>query len=121
MEFSIFKDDSCQPAPDKTKLILAKLSNSQFESPLGKKLSKLLKQKQQAEVTVVGVFADPGRFIGHQACCRYKLEVQQLLSVEELKAKAGNADTVDPAECPTHSRSVRMSGKYLIIAIPLNF
>jgi hypothetical protein len=88
MEFSIFRDDSCQPAPDKANLVLAKFSSGQFESPLGKKLSKLLKQRQQAEVTVVGIFTDPGRFIGHQACCRYKLEVQQLLGVEELKAKA---------------------------------
>jgi hypothetical protein len=104
MEFSIFTDDSCQPAPDKTKLILAKLSSSQFESPLGKKLSKLLKQKQRAEVTVVGVFSDPGRFIGHQACCRYKFEVQQLLGVEELRAKADkeSTDTVDPTTGNLH-------------------
>jgi RHS repeat-associated protein len=98
MEYAIFTDDSCQPAPDKAKLILAKFSSSQFESPLGKKLSKLLKQKQRAEVTVVGIFTDPGRFIGHQACCRFKLEVQQLLGAEELKAKPDSAstDTVDP-------------------------
>ena len=104
MEFSIFTDDSCQPAPDKTKLILAKFSSNQFESPMGKKLSKLLKEKQRAEVTMVGVFTDPGRFVGHQACCRYKLEVRQLLAVEEATAatpdKHGSADleTVDPKD-----------------------
>jgi hypothetical protein len=102
MEFSIFTDDSCQPAPDKTKLILAKFSSNQFESPMGKKLSKLLKEKQRAEVTMVGVFTDPGRFVGHQACCRYKLEVRQLLAVEEATAatpdKHGSAglETVGP-------------------------
>jgi hypothetical protein len=93
MEFSIFTDEACQPVPDKAKLILAKLNSNQFESPIGKKLSKLLKQKQRAEVTVVGVFTDPGRFIGHQNCCRYALEVQQLLSVQELKAKLDREST----------------------------
>ncbi len=91
IEFSIFTDHSCQPAPDKTKLVLAKFPNEQLQSPIGKKLTKLLKKKQQADVTVIGVFDDPGRFIGHQACCRYKLEVQQLLDVEKTKAPALDA------------------------------
>jgi hypothetical protein len=102
MEFSIFTDNSCPPPPDKTKLVLAKFSSNQFQSPIGKKLTKLLKKEKQAEVTVVGVFNDPGHFIGHQNCCRYKLEVQQLLAVGETKAafpdKHDGAvlDTVDP-------------------------
>lgn len=89
---------------DKTKLILAELSSRQFESPLEKKLSRVLQQKQRAEVTVVGVFTDFGRFIGHQACCRYKFEVQRLLGVEELSAKADqeSTDTVDPANGNLH-------------------
>lgn len=74
------------PKPDKTKLVLAKISSSQFQSPIGKRLAKLLKKAQQAEVTVVGVFNDPGDFIGHQNCCRYELEVQQILAVGETKA-----------------------------------
>ena len=39
MEFSIFTDHSCQPAPDKTKLVLAKFRNEQLQSPTGKKLT----------------------------------------------------------------------------------
>jgi len=85
MEFSIFTDGSCQPVPDKTKLVLAKFAGNQFQSPIGKKLTKLLKKEQQAEVTVVGVFTDPGRLIGHQNCCRYELEVQRLLAIERVK------------------------------------
>lgn len=102
MEFSIFKDDLCQPAPDKTKLVLAKFASNQFQSPIGKKLTKLLKKEQQAEVTVVGVFTDPGRFVGHQNCCRYELRVQQLLAIEAVRTeppgKNGSAglETVDP-------------------------
>lgn len=87
MEYSIFTDDYCQPSPERTKLILAKFSSNQFGLPLGKKLHKLLKEKERAEVTVVGVFTDPGHFIGHQNCCRYELQVQRLLSVEESGTK----------------------------------
>jgi hypothetical protein len=87
-EYAILKDDSCQPAPDKTKLVLATFSSKrQFKSTLDKKLTKLLKKNQQAEVTVVGVFTDPGHNIGHQGCCRYKLEVQRVLRVEESPQK----------------------------------
>lgn len=86
MERSVFVDDSCNPAPNNDKLVLATLVSTLFQSPTGKKLSKLLKKKGQADVTVVGVFNDPGGLIGHQLCCRYELEVQQLLTVQEVKA-----------------------------------
>jgi hypothetical protein len=86
MEFSIFTDDACQPPPEKTNLVLATYSsNYQFKSANGQKLSKLLNKKRQALVTIVGVFNDPGHRIGHQNCCRYDLQVQRLLSVEEIK------------------------------------
>ena len=91
-EYAILKDDSCQPAPDKTKLVLATFSSKyQFKSPLDKKLHKLVKKNQQPEVTVVGIFTDPGHNIGHQGCCRYKLEVHQLLDVEEAMPQAAQA------------------------------
>ena len=88
MEFSIFTDDACQPPAEKTKLVMATYSSSyQFKSANGKKLSKLLSKKRQALVTIVGVFNDPGHNIGHQNCCRYNLQVQRLLAVEEIKTQ----------------------------------
>ena len=88
MEFSLFVDDSCHPTFDKTEQVLAKFSSSQFKTKLGKKLSKLLKKRQQARVTIVGTFVDPGMLVGHQLCCRYILEVERVVSVEETKERA---------------------------------
>lgn len=82
MEFIVLRDDTCQPVPASGQQVLATFSDGYDpESPLAKKLTKLLKTKQQAQVTVVGEFDDPGHSIGHQNCCRYKLEVQQILTV----------------------------------------
>lgn len=115
-EYAILKDDSCQPAPDKTKLVLATFSSKyQFKSALDKKLHKLVKKNQQAEVTVVGIFTDPGHNIGHQGCCRYKLEVHQLLDVEEATPQAAQAlPVVTHADIPTYppiAKTARISGK----------
>jgi hypothetical protein len=88
MEFSIFTDDACQPQAEKTKLVLATYGTGyQFKSTNGKKLSKLLNTKRQALVTIIGVFNDPGHNIGHQNCCSYSLQVQRLLSLEEIKTE----------------------------------
>ena len=115
-EYAILKDDSCQPAPDKTKLVLATFSSKyQFKSALDKKLHKIVKKDQQAEVTVIGIFTDPGHNIGHQGCCRYKFEVQQLLNVEEARPQAAQALPVvihaDVPTYPTIAKAARISGR----------
>lgn len=85
-EFAVLRDDTCQPVPASGKRLLATFSEDyDSESPLAKKLSKMLKTKQQAQVTVIGKFDDLGHATDHQNCCRYKLEVQQVLTVNEVK------------------------------------
>jgi hypothetical protein len=90
MEFRFFKDDSCaarvNPTSGKSDLVEATFSQSQydFKSPANKKLTKLLKRKQQAQVTLTGLFTDPGHYFGHQLCCRYQLDIQRLVSVQEV-------------------------------------
>lgn len=89
-EFSMLEDDACPPKLNpnsrKTDLLEASFSQSQydFRSAMNKRLSKLLKKEQQAKVTVVGVFIDPGTYVGHQLCCRYRFEIQRLLSVKNV-------------------------------------
>jgi hypothetical protein len=89
-EFKIFTDDTCQqkvnPESGKTDLVKAAFSQAGYDSKsaLYKKLVKLLKKSQPAQVTVVGKFIDPGKYFGHQLCCRYQLEIQRLISVEEI-------------------------------------
>jgi hypothetical protein len=90
-EFWAFTYDSCQPMPTKVDgthpLIAPSFNNSRYEfnSRMTKKLNKLLRKQQQANVTVIGVFADPGHYFGHQLCCRYQLDVLELVSVEQVK------------------------------------
>lgn len=104
MEFTVLRDDTCQPAPGSGKQVLATFSEGyNSESPVAKKLTKLLKTKRQAQVTVVGEFDDPGHAIGHQNCCRYKLEVQQILAVDAVKPGISEStETVDPATGNLH-------------------
>jgi hypothetical protein len=89
-EFSIFRDDSCpareNTASGKHDLVLATFSQDHydFKSPLNQKLTRLLKKNQQAEIVVVGSFTDPGRYIGHQLCCRYEFAIQNLISVKDI-------------------------------------
>lgn len=91
-EFSAFTYDSCQPTPTeldgKHPLIQPSFDKTHyaFKAPVNKKLSKILKKKNQARVTVVGVFIDPGHYFGHQLCCRYQLDVSELISVEQVRA-----------------------------------
>jgi hypothetical protein len=91
LEFSILRDDSCpakeNPATGKHDLVLATFSQDVYDSksPLDKKLTNLLKTNQQAEITTVGKFTDPGEYIGHQLCCRYQFVIQKLLSVGDSR------------------------------------
>ncbi len=89
-EFSALTDASCQPRPSevdgKHPLIQPRFEGTSYDpkSPVAKKLNKLLKKEEQAEITVVGVFVDPGHYFGHQLCCRYQLDVSKLVSVESV-------------------------------------
>ncbi len=86
MGFTVFRDDACQPLQAPGQQVLAIFSEAYNpESPLAKKLRKLIKTKQQAQVTVLGEFNYAGHTIDHQNCCSYKLEVEQVLAVDELK------------------------------------
>ena len=86
-EFSILRDDSCppkeNPASGKHDVALATFDQDHFEfkSPLNKKLTKLLKRDEQAEITAIGNFIDPGKYIGHQLCCRYEFRIRELINV----------------------------------------
>ena len=90
-EFSAFTDESCQPRPSeldgKHPLIAPSFNKTHYRvgSSVDRKLSKVLKKENQARVTIVGVFIDPGHYFGHQLCCRYQLDVLDLLSVEQVK------------------------------------
>jgi hypothetical protein len=86
-EFSAFTTDACKPRP--TELIQPSFSESHYDSnsQISKKLNKILRKKHQARVTVVGVFIDPGHFFGHQSCCRYRLDVLELVSVEQVRVE----------------------------------
>src|SRR5580692_7391051 len=90
LEFSILSDDDCpvkvNPASGKPDLILVTSSEKRndFKSPLNRKLTKLLRENQQAEITAVGAFKDPGRYMGHQGCCRYEFAIQEFIAVRDL-------------------------------------
>lgn len=89
MEFSVLHDDSCPPkenlASGKHDVVLATFNQDyDVRSPIARKLKKLLKKKQQAEVVVLGTFTDPGKYVGHQLCCRYSFDIKKLLSVTEV-------------------------------------
>jgi hypothetical protein len=90
-EFSVFYDGSCQPRPvvveGKHPTVQPSFDRGRyhFNSPLDKKLTKILRKKHQARVTVVGVFIDPGHYFGHQLCCRYQLDIIDLVSVEQAR------------------------------------
>jgi hypothetical protein len=92
-EFSALTDSSCEPKPTevggKHPLIQPRFVLSSYDpkSPLAKKLNKLLKKENQARVTLMGVFIDPGDYFGHQLCCRYRLNVSKLVSVERVTAE----------------------------------
>ena len=89
-EFSALTDTSCLPKPievdGKHPLIQPRFDASSYDpkSPLAKKLNKLLQKEDQARVTLIGVFIDPGKYFGHQLCCRYRLNVSKLVSVERV-------------------------------------
>jgi hypothetical protein len=91
MEGAVFFDETCKrPKPNDDVITLATFSrkNYNFKSPLDKKLLKLLKKTDRVQVTVVGIFIDgKDRVFGHMNCCRYKIEVQQLLDVQPVIAK----------------------------------
>jgi hypothetical protein len=90
MEFQILKDDSCpavaNPSSGKSDLVEASFSRDHynFHTEAHKKLTRLLKKKQLARVTIVGIFTDPGKYVGHQLCCRYELDIWKVLSVEDV-------------------------------------
>jgi hypothetical protein len=89
-EFSILRDDSCppkeNPASGKSDLVLATYDEGRFDfnSPLRRKLSKILKRNRQAEITAAGSFIDPGKYTGHQLCCRYEFRIGELIAVKDV-------------------------------------
>lgn len=90
MEGSIFFDDTCKgmaATDDVIALATFSRTNYKFGTPMDKKLLKLLKKTDRVQVTVVGIFFDgKERVFGHMNCCRYKIEVQQLLDVQNPKS-----------------------------------
>ena len=89
-EFSALTDAACPTkVGGKHPLIQPHFVTSRYDpkSPLAKKLNRLLKKESQARVSLIGVFIDPGEYFGHQLCCRYRLEVSKLLSVEPVAEK----------------------------------
>ena len=71
MEGSIFFNDTCKSSISEPDVISNVTFNEEFnfETPLYKKLRKLLKKSGETQVTVVGLFVDgKGREFGHMAC-----------------------------------------------------
>jgi hypothetical protein len=89
-EFSILRDDSCplkeNPTSGKHDVVLATFNQDRFnfQSLLNKKLTKLLKKNEQAEINAVGDFIDPGKYVGHQLCRRYEFRIQELITVKDV-------------------------------------
>lgn len=86
-EGGIAFDDHCSvyalPAFSKTQY--------RFGSPLDKRLVSILRKHREAEVSVIAVFIDgKARIFGNQNCCRYKLEIQRLLTVT-LKSQSDHS------------------------------
>jgi hypothetical protein len=72
-------DDSCK---QKSYAFLSFNESNKSESRLDKRLSSIFKRGGEAKVTAVALFIDgKARMFGHQDCCRYKLEIQRLLTV----------------------------------------
>lgn len=96
-ELSYLWDDSCSsnvnPATGKSDLLYPEFDEHRYngKSALNKKLHKLLTKHQKAQVTVVGVFIDPGHYFGSQLCCRYQLEIESLESVEAVSGQSANS------------------------------
>jgi hypothetical protein len=88
-EGSILYDDACKASPSETDVIadlVFSKGNYSFGSTLDKKLHALLKKEGQARVSIVALFVDAReRTFGHLNCCRYRLEVQQLLAVDRVR------------------------------------
>ena len=89
-EFSILSDDDCPAKLNSSSgehdVVLVTFSENRrdFKSALDKKLTKLLKKNQQAEITATGTFKDPGQYMGHQLCCRYEFVIQELIAVRDI-------------------------------------
>ena len=74
---------------------------------LYKKLRALVSKNNlgEAEVTMTGEFTDgKARVFGHQMCCRYRLRVTQLLSVEKVELNSFNRNGWNPAQYPNGVR-----------------
>jgi hypothetical protein len=81
-EYNFLKDDSC-PISGRSEVVEVAFDEDEagVKSGTYHTLTRLLKKNMQAQVTAVGVFIDPGQYIGHQSCCRYQLKVQKVLTV----------------------------------------
>jgi hypothetical protein len=65
--------------------MLITLSEAVAKKPgvLEKRLSDRLKKNNEANVTLEGLFeAADGRRWGHQLCCRFRLEVHRVISLQ---------------------------------------
>jgi hypothetical protein len=81
-EYNFLKDDSC-PISGRSDVVEVTFDEDEagVKSGTYHTLTRLLKKNMQAQVTAVGVFIDPGQYIGHQSCCRYQLKVHKVLTV----------------------------------------
>jgi lipocalin len=87
---AIFFDDACHKQQDRpNSLTVAKFVEDSDEAHIRnfEMLSKALKKykTQQVQLTVIAVFGDEYSPVIHAGCCRYRLEVKQLLAVERVK------------------------------------
>ena len=98
LELALFVDETCKKTnPEDDVVALATFSRANYKhgTPIDKKFSKFLNKSDSVRVTVVGLFIDgKKRIFGHLNCCRYKIEVQELLTVEQTKGRVARA--VDP-------------------------
>jgi hypothetical protein len=90
IEGAVFVDEGCgKKTAEDDVIALATFSSTNYKRipSLDKKFNKLIKRTGSVQLTVVGLFTDgKKRVFGHLNCCRYKIEIQELIAVEQLKA-----------------------------------
>jgi len=85
-EGSIVFGEHCKKSNPEEDIIAQSTFSATYkhDSPLDKKLERVLRKRGRAKITLLAKFIDgKTRVFGHMNCCRYKVEIQQILDVQE--------------------------------------
>ena len=88
IEGSVVFDEACRKTTSEDNVItLAAFSPTEYRhgTPVDKKFQRLLKKGFNVNLTVRAIFVDgKTRVFGHLNCCRYRIEIQELMDVEAV-------------------------------------